>query len=147
MPVIEQKSDAKVLNWTLKATVTLNCKIRGQAGMKISWKRDDNTSHRTSFEKINTTYPEEQGISAVAKTRINLNYTNDRGIYDNFNCKSRRNNTRRLLCRSVYSCSASYPSATTSSQGDIPVIITPDIGKTTDRAFLECLNHCMNGLI
>lgn len=141
MPIIEQKSDAKFLNWTQpKTTVTLDCQIRGQAGMEIFWKRDDHILQGTSFEIINTEYPQELVISAVAKTRINITYKNDRDIYDNFNCAGRRNNTRRLLCKSVYSCSASYPSATTPSQGDIPVIITPDIGKTTDIIH-ECL--CM----
>ena len=132
MPVIEQKSDAKFLNWALKATVTLNCQIRGQAGMKISWKRANNTLGRTPFEKVNTTYLDELAIFAVAKTQINITYENDRDIFRNFNCTPRRNNSRRLLCNSIYSCSASYPNAITPSQGDIPVIITPDIGRTTN---------------
>ena len=135
MPVIEQKSDEKFLNWTQNATVTLDCQIRGQAGMQISWKRDDNILQGTSFEKVNTKDPEEPGISAVAKTQIKITYKNSRNIYDNFNCIPRRNNSGRLLCKSIYSCLASYPDATTPSQGDIPVIITPDIGT------YECVHY------
>ena len=144
MPVIEEKSDAKSLNWTLKATVTLDCQIRGQAGMNIYWKRDANTIQETSFEKIDTKYPQEAVISAVAKTQINITYKNERDVYDNFNCTSLSNNTRRLLCKSVYSCSASYQNAATSSQGDIPVIATPDIGRRTVITLYKCLNYCVN---
>ena len=132
MPVIEQKSDEKFLNWTQNATLILECQIRGQAGMQIFWERDGSTLQETPFEKINTENPEEKAISVVAKTQINITYKNDRDIYDNLNCIPRRNNTRRLLCKSVYSCTASYPNAATSSQGDVPVIIIPDIGRTTN---------------
>jgi hypothetical protein len=96
--------------------------------MEVTWKRDGPPLQGSSFEKYKTEYPHDLVISALTKTQINVTYKSDRDIYDNFNCTGKRNNSRRLLCRSVYSCSASYPGATTSSQGDIPVIITPNIG-------------------
>ena len=128
MPVIEQKSDSKSLNRTINTTITLECQIRGQAGMEVTWKRDGQPLQGSSFEKNKTEYPQDLVISAVTKTQINVTYKNDRDIHGNFNCTGKRNNSRRLLCRSIYSCSASYPGATTSSQGDIPVTITPNIG-------------------
>ncbi|CAB4043108.1 receptor-type tyrosine- phosphatase F-like, partial [Paramuricea clavata] len=127
MPVIEQKSYSKSLNRIINRTITLKCQIRGQAGTEVTWKRDGQPLQGSSFEKNKTEYPHDLVISAVTKTQINITYKNDRDIYDNFNCTGKRNNSRRLLCRSVYSCSASYPGATTSSQGDIPVTITPNI--------------------
>ena len=129
MPTIEQKSDSKSLSRNMNTTVTLNCQIRGQAGIKITWNRDDNPLQESSFEKIKTDYSKELAISTVTKTQLNITYNNDRDIYDNFNCSRSKNNSRRLHCKSVYSCSAGYPNATTHSQGNIPVTITPEIGK------------------
>jgi hypothetical protein len=129
IPVVEQKSDAKSLNRIINTTIPLDCQIRGQAGMIVRWKKDGQALKESSFEKNKTEYAQELMFSAVTKTQINITYKNDRDIYYNFNCTGKRNNSRRLFCRSVYSCSASYPGATTSSQGDIPVTITPNIGK------------------
>ncbi len=129
MPVIEQKSDSKSLKRTVNTTITLDCQIRGQPGMNVTWKRDGQAVQGSSFENIETKYPQELVISAVTKTQINITYRNDRDIYDDFNCTESKNNSRRLFCRSVYSCSASYPGANTSSEGNIPVTVTPNIGK------------------
>ena len=129
MPIIEQKSNLKSLSRIINTSVTLNCQVRGQAGMNVSWRRDNIPLQGSSFEKIKIDYPEEPVISAVTKTQINITYNNDRDIYNNFYCSRSQNNSRRLLCKSVYSCSAGYPNATTLSQGNISVIITPDIGK------------------
>ena len=129
MPIIEQKSDSRLLSRNINSTVTLECRIRGQAGIKVSWNRDENRLQESSFEKIKTDYPKELVISAVTKTQINITYNNDRDIYSNFYCQRRKNNSRRLLCKSVYSCSAGYPNATTQSQGNISVTITPEIGR------------------
>ena len=112
----------------MNTTIVLECKIRGQAGMIVTWKKDDQSLQGSSSEKIKTESPHEKVISAVTKTEIYITYRNDRDIHDNFICTGNKNNFRRLLCRSVYSCSASYPGATTSSQGDIPVTITPNLG-------------------
>jgi hypothetical protein len=125
MPVIEQKGDAKILNRIRNTTITLNCHIRGQAGMEVSWKRNGQVVQESSFEKITTEYPQELVISAVTKTQINITYENNRDIYDRFYCRGNRNN---LLCTSIYSCSATYPGANTSSQGRIPVTGSLDIG-------------------
>ena len=129
MPVVEQKSDSKSLNRTVNTTITLDCQIRGQAGMEVTWKRDGQAIQVSSFENIETKYPQELVISAVSKTQINITYRNDRDIHDYFNCTGSKNSSRRLFCRSVYSCSASYPGANTSSPGNIPVTVTPNIGK------------------
>ena len=128
MPVIEQKGGAKSLNRIRNTTITLNCQIRGQAGMEVSWKRNGQVVQESSFEKITTEYPQELVISAVTKTQITITYENDQDIYGNFDCRGNRNNSRRLLCTSIYSCSASYPGAVNSSEGRILVTVTPDIG-------------------
>ncbi len=139
MPVIEQKSDSKSLNRTINASITLDCQIRGQAGMEVTWKRDGQAIQVSSFENIETKYPQELVISAVSKTQINITYRNDRDIYDNFNCTGSKTSSRRLFCRSVYSCSASYPGANSSSQGNIPVTVTPNIGMyLQDSAYQMC---------
>ena len=127
MPIIEQKSDSTSLNRVINTTIILNCKIRGQAAIKILWKRDNQVVQESSFENITTKYPQEL-ISAVTETKISITYKNDRDIYNTFKCTRNRNNYRRFLCRSIYSCSATYPGANTSSQEGISVIVTPDIG-------------------
>ena len=124
MPIIEQKSSSKLLNRT--ETIDLNCKIRGQAGMVVGWKRD---GQNLSFETIRTEKPRELTISSVVKTVINISHNNDRNIYENFHCTGSRNNYRRLRCKSIYSCSAGYPGANTTSQGNISVTFIPDLGK------------------
>ena len=128
MPVVEQKSYLTSLNRTINTTITLNCQIRGQAGMEVSWKRNGQVVQESSFEKTRTEYPQELVLSAVTKTQINVTYKNDWDIYNMFNCTGNKTNSRRLLCRSIYSCSATYPGANTSSQARIPVIVTPNIG-------------------
>jgi hypothetical protein len=148
MPVIEQKGGAKILNRISNTTITLNCQIRGQAGMEVSWKRNGQVVQESSFETVTTQYPQELVISAVTKTQINITYENDRGIYDRFNCTGKsRNDSRRLLCRSIYSCSASYPGANSSSEGRIPVTVTPDIGTefkfTVCKGWFTLYNFCL----
>ena len=95
----------------------------------MTWTRDGKHIKESDFEKVKTEYPRELVISTLTTTKINITYKNDRNVFDNFNCTGSRNNSRRLFCRTVYSCSASYPGATTSSQGNIPVTIKPNIGK------------------
>ena len=126
MPVIEQKSDSTSLNRVTNTTIFLICQIRGQAGIKILWKRDNQVVQETSFEKITTAYPQEV-ISALTETQISITYKNDRHIYNTFKCTANRKNSRRFLCRSIYSCLATYPGANSSSQEGISVIVTPDI--------------------
>ena len=137
MPVIEQKTESQSLRRIINATVTLDCQIRGQAGMEVSWYRDGLRLQKSPFEKIKTEYPTELIISAVTKTQLSITYRNDRDIYDNLHCTENRNNTRRLLCKSIYSCSASYPNASNQSQGNILLTVTPDIGNTVNMVFVQ----------
>ena len=130
MPIIIRWSEPIFFNRTTNNNITLSCNIRGQTGMKVVWKRDGTTNVTgSSFEKIDTEYPNERVVSGVARTQLVITYSNDKDIYDNFNCTGSRNNSRRLLCKSIYSCSASYPGAITSPQKDIAVTFTPNIGR------------------
>ncbi|XP_028410342.1 uncharacterized protein LOC114532921 [Dendronephthya gigantea] len=127
MPAIIKRSDSKSLNRSSAARITLDCQIRGQAGLIVTWKRDGKTIKGSDFESVKINYSQELVISTVTTTEININYRNDRDIFYNFNCTGSKNNSRRLLCRTVYSCSASYPGSSTASQGNVLVTITPDI--------------------
>ena len=127
MPVIKHKSGSKLLNWT--TTVSLDCKIHGQAGMVVTWNRNGQLLQNSSFETIRTEKPRELTISTVAKTQINITYSSDRNVYENFKCTGSSNNLRRLRCKSIYSCSAGYPKSNNTSQGEISVTVTPDLGK------------------